>query len=62
MYFQYEGLRKTWLDICLKCLLLEDRLTGNMVNRPKHCCNMNNSTVTRFSDQFQGKLGGKCLF
>ena len=54
-FSRYDGLLKTWLDICRKSLISEDRLTGNMVNRPKHCWNMNDSTVTIFSDQFQGK-------
>ena len=32
MYFRNYVLPKTWLDICLKNQLLEDPLTGNMVN------------------------------
>ena len=40
----------------------EDRLTGNMVNRPNHCLNLNDSTVTIFSDYFLGKWVGKSLF
>ena len=54
MFFQYYRLPKMWLDICLKSLFLEDRLTGNVVNRPKHCCNMNDSTVSIFSDHSEG--------
>ena len=46
MYFQNYGLRKTWLDICLKSLVSKETLTGNMVNGPKHCCNLNGSTIT----------------
>ena len=29
-------------------------LTGNMVNGFKHCCDLNHSTVTIFSDHFEG--------
>ena len=36
MYFQNYEFRKTWLDKCLKSLVLEDLSTGNMVNVPKH--------------------------
>ena len=54
MYFRNKGLRKTWLDICLKSPVSKDPLTGNMVNGPKHCCDLNGSTVTLFSDHFEG--------
>ena len=30
-------------------------LTRNMVNGSKHCCNLNGSTLTIFSDHFEGK-------
>ena len=32
----------------------KDPLRGNMVNRLKHCCDLNNSTVTIFIDHFGG--------
>ena len=37
--FVFPKLRtlKTWLDKCLKNLVLEDPSTSNMVNVPKHC-------------------------
>ena len=54
MCFGHYGLRKTWLDIWLKSPVSEDSLTGNMVNGTKHCCNLNDSTVTLFSDHFEG--------
>ena len=54
MYFGNYGLRKTWLDICLKSPVSEDSLTAKMVNRPKHCCYLNDSTVAIFSDHFEG--------
>ena len=37
MNFRNHGLEKTWLDKCLKSPVLEDPLTSNMVNGPKHC-------------------------
>ena len=36
MYFQNYGLRKTWLDNCLKSPFSEEYLTKNIVNRLKH--------------------------
>ena len=35
MYFRNYGLRKTWLDKCLKIPYSDEPLTGNMVNGPK---------------------------
>ena len=32
-----------------------DPRTGNMLKRPKHCCNMNDRTVIIFSDHFGDK-------
>ena len=32
----------------------KDPLTGNMVNLFKHCCDLNNSTVTIFTDHLEG--------
>ena len=55
MYFGYYRLRKTWLDICQKSPVSEDLLPGKMVNGSKHCCNLNDSTVTIFSDLFECK-------
>ena len=55
MYFRYDGLLKMWLDISLKSPFLEECLTGNMLNNPKHCCTLKDSTVTIFSDHFEGK-------
>ena len=54
MYFRNYGLRKTWLDICQKSPVSEDSLTGNMVNGQKHCCNLNDITITIFNDHFEG--------
>ena len=56
MYFRnYENrLRKSWLDNCLKCSVSEDLSRGNMVNGPKHCCILNESTFTIYIDQCEG--------
>ena len=54
MYFSTEGLRKTWLDKCLKSPVSEDHSTSNMVNAPKHCRNLNDSTFTIFIRQCEG--------
>ena len=32
----------------------KDPLTGNIVNGFKHCCDLNHSPVTIFSDHFEG--------
>ena len=32
----------------------KDPLTGNMVKGFKHCCDLNHSTITIFSDHFEG--------
>ena len=53
MYFQNDRLRKTWLDICLKSPVSEDPLTDKLVNEPKHCWDLNDSTVTVFSYHFE---------
>ena len=55
MYFRFYGLRRTWLDICMKTPALEDPLTGNMGNGSEYVCNVNSSSVTIFSDHFKGK-------
>ena len=54
MYFRNYALRKTWLDVGLKSPVSLDPLTGNMVNGPINCCNLNNSNVTIFSVHFEG--------
>ena len=50
------------LDICQKSPASKDPLTGNMVNGFKHCCDLNNGTVTTFSDHFEGNWVEKSLF
>ena len=50
MYFRNYGLRKTWLEKCLRSPVSEDPSTGNMVNELKHCFNLNISTLSIFTD------------
>ena len=50
MYFGNYGLRKTWLDQCLKTPFSKDPSKMNMVNAPKNCSNLTNSIFTRFID------------
>ena len=54
MYFQHYGLRKTWLDKCLKSLVSEDPLTRNVVKGPIHCFILNDTTFTIFTDDYEG--------
>ena len=61
MDFWTYGLRKTWLDKCLKSPVSEDPLTSNMVNGPKHCWNLNDGTFTIFIDPLEGKSGWKIV-
>ena len=37
MHFLTYGLRKTWLDKCIKSPLLEDTSTSNILSGPKDC-------------------------
>ena len=61
MYFCTYGLRKRWLDKCLKTIVSEDRSTSNMVNGPKHCWNLNGSTFTIFIDPCERNSDWKSL-
>ena len=54
MHPQKNGLPKTWLDKCLKSPVSEDFLAGNVVNRLKHCLNLNDSNFTIFIDYCEG--------
>ena len=59
MYFRNYGHRKTWLGKCLKSPVLEEPLTSNVVNGPKHCFNLNDSTFTMFIDECETNSLGK---
>ena len=45
MYFRNYGLPKTWLDQTLKSPVSEDPTKNNMVNAPKHCSNLKNTSL-----------------
>ena len=61
MYFWTYGLRKTWLDKCLKCPISDHPLTSSMVNGPKHCSKLNDSIFTIFIDPCEHNWGWKSL-
>ena len=45
MYFRNYGLPKTWLDQYLKSPVSDDPTKSNMVNAPKHCTNLNDTSL-----------------
>ena len=45
MYFRNYGLPKTWLDQSLKSPFPEDPTKSNMVNAPKHCSNLKDTSL-----------------
>ena len=45
MYFRNYGLPKTWLDQYLKSPASEDPTKSNMVNAPKNCSNLKDSSL-----------------
>ena len=45
MYFQNYGLPKTWLDQCLKSPVSEDPTKSSIVNAPKHCSNLTDTSL-----------------
>ena len=61
MYIWIYGLPKTWLDKCLKSNLWDDSSTSKMVNVPKHCSKLNDSTFTIFIDPSEGNSAWKKL-
>ena len=51
MYFRNYGLRKRWLEKCLKGPVSQDPLRGKVGNGRKHFFNLNGNTFTIFIDQ-----------
>ena len=49
MYFRNYGLPKTWLDQCLKSPVSEDPTKSNMVNAPKYCSNLKDTSLPYLS-------------
>ena len=45
MYFRNYGLPKTWLHQCLKSPVSEDPTKSNMVNAPKRCSNLKDTSL-----------------
>ena len=45
MDFRNYGLPKTWLDQCLKSPVSEDPTKSNMINKPKHCSNLKDTSL-----------------
>ena len=52
---------KSWLDKCLKSPVSEDPSTSNMVNVPRHCWNLHDSTFIEFINHFEGNWVLKSL-
>ena len=61
LHFRNYGLWKTLLDKCLKSPVSGALITGNVVNEPKHCVNLNDSTFTICIDHFQDDWVAKGL-
>ena len=61
MYFRNYGLPKTWLDQCLKNPDSEDPSRNNMLNAPKYCPNLKNSSFTIFIDHWEFNCFTKSL-
>ena len=57
MYFLIYGLRNTWLDKCQKCPVSEDPSISKMVNWPKHCSKLKDSTVNTLIHPSEGNSG-----
>ena len=49
MYFPNYGLPKTWLDQYLKSPVSEYPTKRNMVNAPKHCSNLKDTSLPYLS-------------
>ena len=61
MYFWADGLRKMLLYKRLKSPVSEDPSKSDMVNGPKHCWNLNESTFKIFIDPCEGNSDLKSL-
>ena len=53
MYFRNYGLPKTWLDKCLKSPVSEYPTKSNMVNAPKHCSNLRDTSFAIFINHWE---------
>ena len=59
MSFTTCRLQKMWLHKCLKNRISEDPSSSNMVNGPKHCGNLKDSTIAIFIDHVKAIELGK---
>ena len=62
MYFWYYGLPNRLLGRCPRSVLPDDSSTSNIVNGPKHCLIMDDSTFTIFIVHYEGNWVRKSLF
>ena len=61
MSFGSYGLRKTWLDQCLKSPVSKRPSKSNMANAPKHCSHLKDSPFTTFIDHWEINYPTKSL-
>ena len=61
MYFRIYRLRNASLNKCLKSPVSEDPLTRDMVNGPKHCSKLHDSTFNIFICPCESNAGLKSL-
>ena len=61
MYFWVYGVKKTWLDKCLKSLDSEDPSKSDMVNGPKRYWNLTDTTFSIFIDPCEEYYSWKSL-
>ena len=62
MCFVNYGLRKMWLDKCVKNAVSEDPCTRNIVNCPKHSYNLDDGNFTIFFDHSEHNSVEKSVY
>ena len=62
MYFGNYRLPKTWLDQCLKSLFSQYLPKNNMLNAPKHCSHLKDSTFAILIDHWEVNCPTKSLY
>ena len=61
MYFRKYEHPKTCLDKCLRSPVSEHPSKSNMVNVPKHCSNLKDTTFTIFISHWEANCVAKSL-
>ena len=61
MCIRTYGLPNAWLDNCLKSPVSDDPATSRIVNGPKHCSKLNDSTFTIFINPWEDNSSLKNL-